>query len=73
MEKKLYHSRHIVSMLTDHLVFSPKYRGKVLVGDVRDYTEKIIREICKEKGIEIIKMAVNSEHIYFLSIRQSIL
>ena len=30
----LRHDRHTVSMLTDHLVFSPKYRGKVLLGEV---------------------------------------
>jgi len=34
MKKELRHDRHTVSLLTDHMVFSPKYRGKVLVGDV---------------------------------------
>lgn len=29
-----------------------------------DYAEKVIREICKEMGIEIIRMAVNSEYIH---------
>ena len=32
--KKLRRDRHTVSLLTDHMVFSPKYRGKVLVGEV---------------------------------------
>ncbi len=32
-KKELHRDRHTVSLLTDHLVFSPKYRGKVLVGD----------------------------------------
>ena len=32
--KELRHDRHTVSLLTDHVVFSPKYRGKILVGDV---------------------------------------
>ncbi|NMX21376.1 hypothetical protein C5S30_02845 [ANME-1 cluster archaeon GoMg4] len=30
----LRHDKHTVSLLTDHLVFSPKYRGKVLEGEV---------------------------------------
>ena len=34
MEKELRHDRHTVSLLTDHMVFSPKYRAKILVGDV---------------------------------------
>jgi REP element-mobilizing transposase RayT len=37
----LCHDRHTVSLLTDHLVFSPKYRGKVLLGDVAEVAEEI--------------------------------
>ncbi len=50
----LRHDRHTVSLLTDHLVFSPKYRGNVLLGDVAVMTEEIIRETCKELDIEIL-------------------
>jgi len=53
----LRHDRHTVSLLTDHLVFSPKYRGKVLLGAVAEVAEEIIRENCKELDIEIIDMA----------------
>ncbi|NAS89166.1 hypothetical protein C4E24_05450 [ANME-1 cluster archaeon AG-394-G21] len=35
-------------------VFSPKYRGKVLTGEVAEAAEGIIRETCKELNIEII-------------------
>jgi hypothetical protein len=51
---ELRHDRHTVSLLTDHLVFSPKYRGKVLEGEVAEAAEEIIRETCKELDIEII-------------------
>ena len=64
MSKKLRHDRHTVSLLTDHLVFSPKYRGKVLVGDVGMVAEAIIRKTCKELDIEIIDMAVNPDHVH---------
>jgi len=37
-----------------HLVFSSKYRGKVLEGEVADAAEEIIRENCKELDIEVI-------------------
>jgi putative transposase len=60
----LRHDRHTVSLLTDHLVFSPKYRGKVLLGDVAEVAEEIIRETCKELDIEIIDMAVNVDHVH---------
>jgi putative transposase len=60
----LRHDRHTVSLLTDHLVFSPKYRGKVLLGEVAEATEEIIRENCKELDIEVIDMAVGVDHIH---------
>jgi len=59
----LRHDRHTVSLLTDHLVFSPKYRGKVLLGDVAEAAEGLIRETCKELDIEIIDMAMNVDHV----------
>ncbi len=60
----LRHDRHTVSLLTDHLVFSPKYRGKVLEGEVAEAAEEIIRETCKELDIEIIDMAVSVDHVH---------
>ena len=44
--------------------FSPKYRGKVLLGDVAEVAEEIIRETCKELDIEIIDMAMNVDHVH---------
>ena len=39
--RDLRHDRHTVSLLTDHLVFSPKYRGKVLEGEVAEAAGEI--------------------------------
>ncbi len=61
---KLKRDRHTVSMLTDHLVFSPKYRGKVLVGEVAVRAEEIITQICNESGVEIIEIAINADHVH---------
>ncbi len=60
----LRHDNHTVSLLTDHLVFSPKYRGKVLLGEVAEVAEEIIRENCKELDIEVIDMAVSVDHVH---------
>ena len=46
------YDNHRVSLLTDHLVFSPKYREKVLLGEVAEATEEIIDEE-KEKAFKI--------------------
>jgi putative transposase len=60
----LRHDRHTVSLLTDHLVFSPKYRGKVLEGEVAEAAEEIIRKNCKELDIEVIDLAVGVDHVH---------
>jgi putative transposase len=57
--RELRHDRHTVSLLTDHLAFSPKYRGKILVGDVALALDGIIRKTCKELNIEIIELLKN--------------
>jgi len=62
--RDLRHDNHTVSLLTDHLVFSPKYRGKVLEGEVAEAAEEMIRKICKEMDIEVIDMAVNVDHVH---------
>ena len=46
------------------MVFAPKYRGKILVGDVAMICEGIICKTCKELGIEIIEIAVNPDHVH---------
>ena len=58
------HNRHSISMLADHLVFCPKYRGAILKPDVREFTRKVILDICNEMGLEVIRMAVGADHIH---------
>ena len=64
--KELRHDRHTVSLLTDHIVFSPKYRGNILVEKtIALVVEGIIRKICeREMKIKIIDMAVNVDHVH---------
>ena len=64
MSKELRHDRHTVSLLTDHMVITPKYRGKILVGEVGLVTEVIIRKTCKEMDIKIIDISVNIDHVH---------
>ena len=65
----LRHDRHTVSLLTDHLVFSPKYRGKVLLGEVAEATEEIVIDEEKEKTF---KTGYISLYTKFLAVTGSI-
>jgi putative transposase len=66
--RELRHDRHTGSLLTDHTVFSPKYRGKILVEKtIALALDGIIRKTCKDLNIEIIDMAVNVDHVHLFT------
>ena len=47
-----------------HIVFIPKYRRKVLYGKLRARVGTIIRELCDQKGVELIEGKAMSDHIH---------
>ena len=47
-----------------HIVFIPKYRRKVLYGKLRAKVGTIIRELCEQKGVELIEGKAMSDHIH---------
>ena len=59
-------NRNIVYSCKYHVVWCPKYRRKVLVGDIEIRLKELITEICQENQIEIIEMEVMPDHIHLL-------
>jgi len=52
-----------------HIVWLTKYRKKVLVGLVAEGVRELIRGICKEHEVEILKGHVSKDHVHlFLSV-----
>ena len=52
-----------------HLVWITKYRKKVMVGLVAERVRELIRQICKEHDVEIIKGHVSKDHVHmFVSV-----
>ena len=45
-----------------HIVFTPKYRGKILKGQVAKEIRRILRLVCKWKGFEILEGNICSDH-----------
>mgnify|MGYP000005634256 FL=1 len=46
-----------------HIVFIPKYRKKVLYGNLRDDVREIISTLCQYKNVEIVAGAVCIDHV----------
>ena len=51
------------------IVFTPKYRRKIIYNQLRADIQKDIKDLCKWKGVEIIEGHMMPDHIHlFLSI-----
>jgi len=46
-----------------HVVIVPKYRKKVLYGGMRKQVGEILRELCRQKGVELLEGHLLSDHI----------
>lgn len=49
-----------------HVVWCPKYRRKVLIGDVEARLKEIIKEVCIEFKSEMIEMEIMPDHVHLL-------
>lgn len=64
---KIVHARTTAYNVGYHMVWSTKYRRKVLVGKVGDALKGILREIAKEKGFVIKEMEVMADHVHLFA------
>ena len=49
---------------TYHIVFIPKYRRKVMYGEVRVEMAEILKKLCEMEGIKLIKGAVCKDYVH---------
>ena len=61
MKRSLAHTRW---MCKYHIVFTPKYRRKIIYNKLRRDIVQIIKDLCKWKGIEIIEGKAMPDHIH---------
>lgn len=57
-------SKTAVFNLSYHLIWCPKYRRKVLVGDIKDRLLKLILEKAEELQLEIVEANIQPDHIH---------
>ena len=49
-----------------HIVFAPKYRRNEIYGKIKADIGVILRELCKQKNVEIIEAEACPDHIHML-------
>jgi len=55
---------HSVSRMSVHIVWSTKYRYHVLKGDIQIRCRTILKQICDEEDVQILKDVVSKDHIH---------
>lgn len=59
-------NNNIVYSCKYHVVWCPKYRRKVLVGDIEARLKELIQKTCIEIKVDIIEMEIMPEHVHLL-------
>ena len=72
-EKDINSLDHTTWRCQYHVVFAPKYRRLMIYGEIKVDIGKILRQLCQQKGIEIIEAQLCTDHVHMLiSIPQNI-
>jgi len=64
MAFKYRRDEHRVHLIVYHLVWTPKRRKAVLVGEVAADCRRLIERKCAEQGWEILKLALQPDHVH---------
>ena len=59
-------NNNIVYSCKYHVVFCPKYRRKVLVGDVERRLKELLAEICSDIEADLLEYEVMPDHVHLL-------
>lgn len=57
-------SKHQVFLLNYHLIWCPKRRKPVLVGQIAERLKEIVEEVAVELGVEILALEIMFDHIH---------
>jgi len=63
MANSLAHTKWVCKY---HIVFTPKYRRKIIYHQLRKDIQQIIKDLCKWKGVEIIEGHMMPDHVHLL-------
>lgn len=66
MANKTNSLSHTKLMCKYHIVFSPKYRRKIIYNQYRKSLQDIIRTLCRYKGVEIIEGHMMPDHVHLV-------
>ena len=66
MATEIHHGRGYVYSLHYHVVWSVKYRHKVLTPEILTDLKYILEKIARDKGIQILEFNTDEDHVHIL-------
>ena len=57
-------TRYSVYNINYHFVWIPKYRRRVLVGDIKSYLTQVLEKTANENDIEILNLDIQPDHVH---------
>ena len=66
MANKTNSLAHTKWMCKYHIVFTPKYRRKIVYNQYRQSLQEIIKTLCKYKGVEILEGHMMSDNVHLV-------
>ena len=58
---------HVVYQCSYHIVWCPKYRYRILKGNVGKFVEESIRSLCEWKAIDVMELNVREYHVHLVA------
>ena len=55
---------HVIYYHVYHIVWTPKYRFRVLEGKIKEFVEEKIRMLCEWKRVEVMELNIQKDHIH---------
>ena len=66
MAQKANSLSHTKWLCKYHIVFTPKYRRKIIYNQYKESIRDILRQLCAYKGVEILEGHLMPDHVHML-------
>ena len=57
---------HVVYQCSYHFVWCPKYRFRILKGEVGKFVEEALKTLCEWKSVDIMELSVREDHVHMV-------
>lgn len=57
---------HVIYYHVYHIIWTPKYRFKILEGPLKDFLEDQLKSLCEWKRLEILELNIQPDHVHIV-------